>query len=84
MNVAMSLDSSFKVNMKSDFKRLTEKQPSPYHQGLNLWDSSPQEPQNEPERSIFKKKYAFSSNELLVMSIKTIYFISVVGYDKSV
>ena len=50
----MSLRSSKKVNLKSDFTHLTKIQRSPYYRGLKLWNELPVSIQNEQSRPKFK------------------------------
>ena len=50
----MSLRSSEKVNLESDFTRLTKIQRSPYYRGLKLWNELPVSIQNEKSRPKFK------------------------------
>ena len=52
--LSMSLRSSKKVNLKSNFTRLTKIQRSPYYRGLKLWDSLPEHLQKEENRFKFK------------------------------
>ena len=52
MNI--SLCSSKKVNLKSDFTHLTKMQRSPYYRGLKLWNELPESIQNEQNRTNFK------------------------------
>ena len=50
----MSLRSSKKVKLKSDFTRLTKIQRSPFYRGLKLWDTLPEHVQKERNRLKFK------------------------------
>ena len=50
----MTLRSSKKVKLKSDFTRLTKIQRSPYYRGLKLWNTLPEETQKEHNISKFK------------------------------
>ena len=53
-DMSMSLRSSKKLTLKSDFTRLTKIQRSPYYRGLQLWNSLPEDTQNEQNRIRFK------------------------------
>ena len=61
MNI--SLRSSRKINLKSDFTRLTEIQRSPYYRGLKLWNALPESIQCEQNRAQFKARVNCYSNE---------------------
>ena len=52
--ISMSLRSSKKLKLKSDFTRLTKIQRSPYYRGLYLWNSLPEKLQKETNRLKFK------------------------------
>ena len=55
-NDYMSLRSSNKVKLKSDFTKLTKVQRSPYYRGLKLWNSLPENVQKEENKLKFKKE----------------------------
>ena len=55
-NDYMSLRSSNKVKLKSDFTKLTKVQCSPYYRGLKLWNSLPENVQKEENKLKFKKE----------------------------
>ena len=53
-NMNMSLCSSKKVKLRSDFTRATKIQCSHYYRGLNVWNSLPESIQKENNTSRFK------------------------------
>ena len=50
----MTLRSSVKVKLKSDFTKLTKIQRGPYYRGVKLWDNLPETVQKEMDESKFK------------------------------
>ena len=50
----MTLRSSVKVKLKSDFTKLTKIQHVPYYRGVKLWDNLPETVQKEMDKSKFK------------------------------
>ena len=55
-NDYMTLRSTNKVKLKSDFTSLSKVQRSPYYRGLKLWDSLPEKLQKEENKSKFKQE----------------------------
>ena len=52
----MTLRSTNKIKLKSDFTKLSKVQRSPYYRGLKLWNNLPESTQKEESKVKFKKE----------------------------